>query len=146
MNKFEYSGLFTSLLGDGSYNKMLKDRTLKTLRKLSEILNTNKCYFKVNKHRQLIERYTKLPHMCSLLKIHKVGISLRSVVSCRGSACHLVDIVNQLTGRMFKRSRQMLRTQNTLAVGFNSHRKRFQDIRIPSTDNTPTSIAAIHTA
>lgn len=78
------------------------DPTLKTETKLSQIINRKKDYYAPNKYKQLIQLYTKQPHMYGLSKIYKVGIPLRTIVSCRGSASHplsrsLVDIVNSLT-------------------------------------------------
>ena len=55
-------------------------------------------------YRQLIQHYSKLPHIYGLPKIHKNDIPLRSIVSNRGSAFHplsrfIVEIINPLTGK-----------------------------------------------
>ena len=56
------------------------------------------------KYRQLIQHYSKLPHISGLPKIPKDGIPLRPIVSNRSSACHpfslfLVDRVSPLMGK-----------------------------------------------
>ncbi len=78
------------------------DPTLKTERKLSQILGKNKDLIPQTKYRQLIEPYSKLAF--GLPNIHKDGIPLRPIVSNRGSACHplclfLVEIISPLTGK-----------------------------------------------
>lgn len=45
MDKLEYSWKLTKLVGHGSYSNSTKDTTLKTGRKLSQILNMNNDYF-----------------------------------------------------------------------------------------------------
>ena len=77
--------------------------TLKTERKLSQILGKNKDLIPQKKYRWLIQHYSKLPHIYGLPKIHKDGIPLRPIVSNWGSACHslshfLVEIISPLTG------------------------------------------------
>ena len=91
------------LIGNGCYCKVKKDLTLKTERKLSQILGKNKDLIPQTKYRQLIQHYSKLPHLYGLPKIHKDGIPLSPVVNNHGSACHplscfLVEI-NRLTGK-----------------------------------------------
>ena len=92
------------LTGIGGYCKVKKDPTLKTERKLSQILGKNKDIIPQTKYRQLIQHYSKLPHIYGIPKIHKDGIPLRPIVSNRGSACHpcsrfLVEIISLLTGK-----------------------------------------------
>ena len=79
--------------------KVKKDPTLKTKRKLSQILGKNKDLIPQTKYRQLIQH--KLPRIYDNPKIHKDGIPLRLIVSNRGSACHplscfLVEIISPL--------------------------------------------------
>lgn len=67
----------------------------------SQTLNKKKDYFTWNEYTQ---HYSKLPQMYSLPKIHKNGIPLKAIVSCWGSACHLlsrfhIGIINLLTGK-----------------------------------------------
>lgn len=45
IDKLEYSGKLTKLVGDGSYSKSTKEPTVKTERNLSQILNMNNDYF-----------------------------------------------------------------------------------------------------
>ena len=104
MDRLEYSIKLADLIGNGGYSKVKKDPTLKTERKLSQISGKNKGLTPQTKYRQLIQHYSKLSHIYGLLKIHKNGISLRPIVSNRGSACHplsrfLVEIINPLTGK-----------------------------------------------
>ena len=104
MDRVEYSNKLVDLIGNGGYSKVKKDPTLKTERKLSQILGKNKDLIPQTKYRQLIQHYSKLPHIYGLPKIHKNGIPLRPIVSNRGSACHplsrfLVEIINPLTGK-----------------------------------------------
>ena len=87
-----------------AYYKVKKDPTLKTERKLSQILGKNKELIPQTEYRQLIQHYSKLPHIYGLLKIHKDAILLRPIVSNQGSACHslsrfLVEIINPLTDK-----------------------------------------------
>ena len=103
MDRVEYNKL-ANLIDNGGYNKVKKDLILKTERKLSQILGKNKDLIPQTKYRQLIQHYSKLPHIYGLPKIHKNGIPLRPIVSNRGSACHplshfLVEIINPLTGK-----------------------------------------------
>ena len=98
MDRVEYSNNLADLIGNGGYCKIKKDPTLRTERKLSQILG------KQTKYRQLIQHYSKLPHIYGLQKIHKDGIPLRPIASNRGSACHplsrfLVAIISPLTGK-----------------------------------------------
>ena len=104
MDRVEYSNKLADLIGNGGYCKVKKDPTLKTERKLSQILGKNKDLIPQTKYRQLIKHYSKLPHIYSLPKIHKNGIPLRPIVSNRGSACHplsrfFVGIISLLTGK-----------------------------------------------
>ena len=84
MDRLEYSNKLTDLIGNGGYSKIKKDPTLKTERKLSKILGKNKDLIPQTKYRQLIQHYSKLPHIYGLPKIHKNGIPLRPIVSNRG--------------------------------------------------------------
>ena len=104
MDKVEYSNKLADLISNGGYCKVKKNPILKTERKLSQILSKNKDSIPQKKYRQLVQHYSKLPHIYGLPKIHKDGIPLRPIVSCRGSACHplsrfLVEIVTPLTGK-----------------------------------------------
>ena len=99
-----YSNKLANLIGNSDYGKVKKDPTLKTERKLSQILGKNKDLIPQIKYRQLIQHYSKLPHIYGLPKIHKDGIPLRPIVNNRGSACHplncfLAEIINPLTGK-----------------------------------------------
>ena len=72
--------------------------------KLSQILIKNKDHFAHKTYRKLSQRYTKLPHIYGLPKIHKDGIPLRPIVSCHVFVCHslssfLVDIIDPLIGK-----------------------------------------------
>ena len=103
-DRVEYSNKLVDLIGNGGYSKVKKDLTLKTEKKLSQILGKNKDLIPQTKYRQLIQHYSKLPHIYGLPKIHKDDISLRPVVSNRGSACHplscfLVEIISPLTAK-----------------------------------------------
>lgn len=84
MDKLECQKV-ASLVVDGSYSKLKMD--LRPEMKLLQILNKNTDYYTLNNYRQ---HYTKLPSMYSLLKNNKVVIPLRSIISCRGSACYLL--------------------------------------------------------
>ena len=104
MDRVEYSNILTDLIGNGGYCKVKKDPTLKMERKLSQILGKNKNFIPQTKYRQLIQQYSKLPHIYGLPKIHKDGNPLRPIVSNRGSACHplsrfLEEIISPLTGK-----------------------------------------------
>lgn len=104
MDQLRYARKLESLFLYDNYTKVKKEPTLKTVRKLSQILNNNKDYFALNRHRQLIQCYTKFPHMYGLPTIHKFTIPQRDIVSYMFSACHtqsrfLVDIINSLIGR-----------------------------------------------
>ena len=104
MDRVEYSNKLADLIGNDGSSKVKKDPTLKTERKLSEILGKNKDLIPQTKYRQLIQHYTKLPHIYGLPKIHKNGIPLRPIFSKRGSACHplsrfIVEIINPLIGK-----------------------------------------------
>ena len=104
MGRVKYSNKLADLIGNGGYCKVKKDPTLKTERKLSQILGKNKDLIPQTKYSQLIQHYSKLPHIYGLPKIHKDGIPLRPIVSNRGSACHpfsrfLVEIIIPLTGK-----------------------------------------------
>ena len=88
MDSLEYFNKLADLIGNGGYYKVKKDLTLKTERKLSQILVKNKDLIPQTKYRQLIQHYSKLPHIYGLPKIHNDGIPLRPIVSNRGSACH----------------------------------------------------------
>ena len=104
MDWVEYSNKLVNLIGNGGFCKVKKDPTLKTERKLSQILGKNKDLISQTKYRQLIQHYSKLPHIYGLPKIHKDGIPLRPIVSNRSLACHplsrfLVEIISLLTGK-----------------------------------------------
>ena len=104
MDRVEYSNKLADLIGNGGYCKVKKDPTLKTEKKLSQILSENKDLIPQIKYRQLIQHYNKLPHIYDLPKINKDGIPLRPIVSNQGSACHslscvLVGIISPLTGK-----------------------------------------------
>ena len=104
MDRVEYSNKLANLIENGGYCKVKKNPTLKTERKLSQILSKNKDLIPQRKYRQLIQYYSKLSHIYGLPKIHKDGIPLKPIVSCRGSACHplscyLVEIVTPLSGK-----------------------------------------------
>ena len=97
-DRVEYSNKLADLIGNSSYCKVKKDPTLKTERKLSQVLGKNKDLIPQTKYKQLIQHYSQLPHINGFPKIHKDGIPLRPIVSNRGSACHplsrfLVEIV-----------------------------------------------------
>ena len=103
MDRVEYFNKLADMIGNGGYCKVKKDLILKMERKLSHILGKNKDLIPQTKYRQLIQHYSKLPHIYGLLKIHKNGIPLRPIVSNQGSACHLlscffVEIINPQTG------------------------------------------------
>ena len=100
MDRLEYSNKLADLIGNGGYCKVKKDPTLKTKRKLSQILGKNKDLILQTKYRELIQHFSKLPHMYGLPKIHKDGIPLRPIVSNRVSACHPLNrFINPLTGK-----------------------------------------------
>ena len=101
MDRVEYSNELADLIGNGGYCKVKKDPTLKTERKLLQILEKNKDLIPQTKYRQLIQHYSKLPHIYGLPEIHKDGIPLRPIVSNRGSACHLLSrfLFNPQTGK-----------------------------------------------
>ena len=104
IDRVEYSNKLADLNGNGGYCKVKKVPTLKTERKLSQILGKNKDIIPQTKYRPLIQHYSKLPHIYDLPKIHKDGIPLRPIVSNRGWACHplsrfLVEIISPLTGK-----------------------------------------------
>ena len=104
MDRVEYSDKLADWIDNSGYRKVKKDPALKTERKLSQILGKNKDLTPQTIHRQLIQHYSKLPHIYGHPKLHKNGIPLRPIVSNRGSACHplsrfLVEIINPLTGK-----------------------------------------------
>ena len=104
MEKVEYSNKLADLIGSCGYCKVKKYPTLKTERKLSQILGKNEDLIPHMKFRQIMEHCSKLPHICLLPKIHKESIPLRVIVSNRCSACHplsrfLSKIVTPLTGK-----------------------------------------------
>ena len=80
MDRVEYSNKLANLIGNGGYCKVKKDSTLKTEKKLSQILGKNKDLILQTKYRQLIQHHSKLPHIYSLPKIHKNDIPLRLIV------------------------------------------------------------------
>ena len=101
MDKMDYTKKLEDLISNGSYSKEKKDPTTKMECKLSQILIKNKDHFAPKMYRQLLQHYTKLPHIYGLPKIRKDGIPLRPIVSCQGSVCHplscfLVDIIEPL--------------------------------------------------
>ena len=102
MDMVEYSNKLADLIGNGGHCKIKKDPPPKTERKLSQILGKNKDLIPQTKYRQLIQHYSKLPHIYGLPKTHKDGIPLRPIFSNRGSACHplsrfIVEIICPLT-------------------------------------------------
>ena len=105
MDRVEYSNKLADLIGNGGYCKIKKDPTRR--RKGSchrRKLGKNKDLIPQTKYRQLIQHYSKLPHIYGLPKINKNCIPLRPIVSNRGSACHplsrfLVEIINPQTGK-----------------------------------------------
>ena len=104
MDKSDYTRKLEDHISNGRYSKVKKDPTMKTERKLSQILIKNQDHFAPKTNRQLSQRYTKLPHIYGLPKIHKDGIPQRPIVSCQGSVCHplsrfLVDIIDPLIGK-----------------------------------------------
>ena len=104
MDKVEYYNKLADLIASGGYCKVKRKPILKTVRKLSQILNKNKDLIPQNKYRQLTQHYSKLSHMYVLPKIHKDSILLRSIVNCQSSACHpfsqfLVETITLLTGK-----------------------------------------------
>ena len=82
MDKVEYSNKLADLIASGGYCKVKRNPILKMEKKQSQILNINKDLIPQKKYRQLIQHYTKLPHMYDLPKIHKDGIPLRPIVNC----------------------------------------------------------------
>ena len=98
MDKSDYTRKLEDHISSSSDSKVKKDPTIKTERKLSQILIKNKDHFAPKTYRQLSQRYTKLPHKYGLSKIHKDGIPLRPIFSCQGSVYHplsrfLLDIM-----------------------------------------------------
>ena len=88
MDRVECSNKLVDLIGNGGYYKVKKYPTLKTERKLSQILRKNKDLIPQIKYRPLTQHDSKLPHIYGLPKIHKDGIPLRPIVNNRSSACH----------------------------------------------------------
>ena len=76
MDKVEYSNKLADLISNGRYCKVKKNPTLKTERKLSQILSKNKDL--IAQMKQLTQLYSKLPHIYGLPKINKDGISLKT--------------------------------------------------------------------
>ena len=68
MDRVEYSNKLANLIGNGGYCKVKKDPTLRTKRKLSQILSKNKDLTPQIKYRLLIQHYSKLPHIYGLPK------------------------------------------------------------------------------
>ena len=104
MERMEYSNNLADLIGNGGYYKVKKDPAIKTGRKLSQILGKNKDLIPQTKYRQLIQHYSKLPHIYGLPKIHNDGIPLIPIVSNLGSVYHplsrfFVEIICPLTGK-----------------------------------------------
>ena len=104
LDRVEYSNKLADLIGNGGYCKVKKDPTLKTERKLSQILGKNKDLIPQTKYCQLIQHHNKLQHIYGLPKIQKDGIPLRLIVRNRGSACHPLsrfpeEIISLLTGK-----------------------------------------------
>ena len=81
MDRVECPNKMADLIGNGGYCKVKKDPTLKIERKLSQILGKNKDLIPQTKYKQLIQHYSKLPHIYGLPKINKDGIPLRPIVS-----------------------------------------------------------------
>ena len=67
MDRVEYSNKLADLIGNGGYYKLKEDPTLKTERKLSQILSKNKDLIPQIKYRQLTQHYSKL--RCAFNKI-----------------------------------------------------------------------------
>ena len=104
LDRVGYSNKMADLIGNGGNCKVKKELTLKTEKKLLQILGKNKDLIPQTKYRQLIQHYSKLPHIYGLPKIHMDDIPLSPIVSNRGSACHplscfLVEIISPLTGK-----------------------------------------------
>ena len=104
MDRAKYSTKLADSIGNVGYCKVKKDLTLKTDRKLSQILGKYRDLISQTKYRQLIQHYSKLPHLYGLPKFHKDGIPLRPIVTNRGSACHpssrfRMEIISPLTGK-----------------------------------------------
>ena len=104
IDRVEYSKNLADLIGNDGYCKVKKDPTLKTERKLLQILGKNKDLIPKTKYRQLIQHHSKLTLIYGLLKIHEDGIPLGPIVSNRGSAYYqwsrfLVEIISALTGK-----------------------------------------------
>ena len=70
MDRVEYSNKMANLIGNGGYCKVKKDPTMRMEKKLSQILGKNKDLIPQTKYRQLIQHYSKLPHIYSLPKVH----------------------------------------------------------------------------
>ena len=87
MNRMEYSNNLADLIGNGGYCKVKKDSTLRTEKKLSQILGKNKDLIpqKIQTTNSALQPATT--YIWSS-EIHNDGIPLRSIVSNRGSACH----------------------------------------------------------
>ena len=66
MNKVEYSNKLADLSDNSDYCKVKKDPTLKMKRK---ILSKSKDFIPQMKYRQLMQHYSKLPHIYGLPKI-----------------------------------------------------------------------------
>ena len=73
MDRVEYSNKLADLIGNGGYCKQKKDPNLKTERKLSQILGKNKNLIPQTKYRQLIQHYSKLPHISSSSSSYRAG-------------------------------------------------------------------------
>ena len=68
MDRVEYSNKLAELIDNGANSKVKKDPTLKTERKLSQILGKNKDLLPKTKYRQLMQMYSTLPHIFGLRK------------------------------------------------------------------------------
>lgn len=104
MDKTEYTRKLKDFIRNDSYSKVKKYPTMKTERKLSQILIKNKDHLLPKTYRQL-SCYSKLPCIYGLLKIHKDGIPLKPIVTCQGSVCHplnhfFVDMVDSLIEKL----------------------------------------------
>ena len=77
IDNVEYSNKSMDLIGKGGYCKVKKDPTLKMERKLWQFLSKNNDLIPQTKLRQLIQHYSKQPHIDSLPKIPKDSILAR---------------------------------------------------------------------
>ena len=104
MDRVEYFNELVDLIGNGGNCKSKEEPDPEDGKEAVTDLGKYKDLIPQIKYRQLIQRYSKLPYIYGLPKIHKNGIPLRPIVSKRGSACHtlcrfLAEIISPLTGK-----------------------------------------------